>query len=120
MNGVVDSQRRALVKIPVRSALGSQAVEVEAWVDTAFDGHFVFSSGLIKELSLETLVETEAILADGSKVVLQTFVCYLNWFGEQIAAQVVENEGRFPLLGTALLEKRRLLIDYAGQTVNLS
>ena len=96
MIGVVDTQRRALVKIPVRSSLGSEAVEVEAWIDTAFDGHFVFSSGLIKEWSLETLVETEAILADGSKVILQTYVCYLDWFGEKIAAQVVENEGRFP------------------------
>jgi clan AA aspartic protease len=120
MNGVVDDQRRALLRLPVHQSFGNPSVEIEAWVDTAFDGHFVFSSGLIKELSLETLVETEAILADGSKVVLQTYVCYLTWFGEKVAAQVVENEGRFPLLGTTLLDQRELSIDYAGRTLKLS
>lgn len=86
----------------MRAGLAAGAETVEAWIDTAFDGHFVFSSNLIKELGFDTLVETEAILADGSKVALQTYVCYLDWFGETIAAQVIENEGRFPLLGTAL------------------
>jgi len=120
MNGIVDEQRRAMLPVRVRSTLTGDPVETEAWVDTAFDGHFVFSGNLIKELDLETLVETEAILADGSKVVLQTYVCYLNWFGEEVAAQVVQNEGRFPLLGTALLEGKRLTIDYVAKSVEIN
>jgi len=90
------------------------------WIDTAFDGHFVFCSDLSNKLQLDTLVETETILADGAKVVLETFVCYLDWFGEVIAAQVIANEGQFPLLGTALLQDRILTIDYAQRTVQLS
>jgi hypothetical protein len=31
---------------------------------------------LIERLQLDSLVETEAILADGSKVTLETFVCF--------------------------------------------
>ena len=73
MNGSVDERNRALE---------GELVEIVAWVDTAFDGYFVFPRHLIRELELESLAKTEAILADGSKVVLETFVCFVNWFGE--------------------------------------
>ena len=119
MNGHVDDQKRALIRVEVQAKLSASPEIVEAWIDTAFDGHFVFSSNLIKELGLDTLVETEAILADGSKVPLQTYVCYLDWFGKTIATQVVENEGRFPLLGTALMGDLRLIVDYGTKTVDL-
>ncbi len=119
MNGQVDDQNRALMRVEVQASLSADKKAVDAWIDTAFDGHFVFSSNLIKELGLETLVETEAILADGSKVPLQTYVCYLEWFGKTIAAQVIENEGRFPLLGTALMGDLRLVVDYAAKSVDL-
>ena len=89
------------------------------WIDTAFDGHLVFSLELIRELALDALVETEAVLADGSKVVLDTYVCYLEWFGKRVPLQVVANEGRFPLLGTGLLEQRVLHIDYVKKTLVL-
>ena len=77
-------------------------------------------SGLIEDLELDTLVETEAILADGTKVTLETFVAYLDWFGDVIPVQVIANEGQFPLLGTALLEDRLLAIDYKQSSVVLS
>ncbi len=98
----------------------TEPTSVEAWIDTAFDGHFVFPSGLIEDLELDTLVETEAILADGTKVTLETFVAYLDWFGDVIPVQVIANEGQFPLLGTALLEDRLLAIDYKQSSVVLS
>ena len=119
MKGHADKHNRALLTVDVRSSLSSDSAAVEAWVDTAFDGHFVFSAGLIKELALETLVETEAILADGSKVSLQTYVCYIDWFGQKIASQVIENEGKFPLLGTSLLSKQQLRVDYKAKTLEL-
>lgn len=74
MKGRVDKNNRALSKVAVRAELRGTAMTIDAWVDTACDGHFVFSTALIKELGLETLVETEAILADGTKVTLETFV----------------------------------------------
>lgn len=92
---------------------------VTTWIDTAFDGHLVMALELIKELELDSLVETEAILADGSKVTLETFVCYVDWFGERLPLQVIANDGRFPLLGTGLLEQRALLIDDRQKTVTL-
>ncbi len=48
----------------------------------------------------------------GHSVDLETFTCYLNWFGEVYRTQVVANDGEFALLGTMLMADRKLAIDY--------
>ncbi|NOZ40503.1 MAG: hypothetical protein GXP24_09790 [Planctomycetes bacterium] len=78
MIGHVDPHGRALLEISVARKLHGPSVPVTTWIDTAFDGHLVFSADLIDKLGLDTLVETEAILADGSKVLLETFVCFVD------------------------------------------
>jgi clan AA aspartic protease len=94
--------------------------EVVAWIDTAFDGHLVFSRELINSLKLDALVETEAILADGSKVSLESYFCVVDWIGQKVPVQVIENEGRFPLVGTSLLSRRNLIINYEAKSVELT
>ena len=120
MTGTVDAENRALLEVLVCSRLAGDYTPVTAWIDTAFDGHLVFPLELIRELALDALVETEAILADGSRVLLDTYVCYIEWFGNRQPLQVVANEGRFPLLGTGLLDQRLLHIDYASKTLVLN
>lgn len=51
-------------------------------------------------------------LADGTEVVLDTYGCTIQWFGEQRPVEVVANDGQFPLLGVGLMRDRRLEIDY--------
>ena len=51
---------------------------------------------------------------------VETFVCCVEWFGERRLLQVIANEGRFPLLGTGLLEQRVLQIDYRMKTVTVN
>lgn len=77
MIGTVDDQNRALVEIGIASNLKGPPVAVSTWIDTAFDGHLILSKSLIDRLDLETLAETEAVLADGSSVQLQTYLCYV-------------------------------------------
>lgn len=120
MKGFVDDRDRALIPIRVANKLRSEMTEVLAWIDTAFDGHLVFSRELINGLKLEALVETEAVLADGSKVYLDSCFCVIDWFGQLIPVQVIENEGRFPRVGTGLLSKRTLCISYDAKTVELT
>ena len=67
MIGTVDEKGRALLEIYVAKSQGEPPLSVTSWIDTAFDGHLVFSQKLIDELGLET----EAILADGSRVQLE-------------------------------------------------
>ncbi len=120
MIGHVDDKGRALLEIPIATELNGPSTSVTTWIDTAFDGHLVFSQSLIDELGLDTLVQTEAILADGSKVQLETYLCYIDWFGQRIPVQVIANDGKYPLLGTGLLERRVLHIDYAAQELRLN
>ena len=119
MIGNVDDRNHALIDVEVQRTRNSQGASVTAWIDTAFDGHLVFPTSLIEELKLESLADTEAILADGRKVVLATFICYLDWFGNVIPLQVIANEGKLPLLGTGLLEKHVLHVDYLNKQLTL-
>jgi predicted aspartyl protease len=120
VKGFVDERDRALIPIRVANGLRSETNEVVAWIDTAFDGHPVFSRELISRLKLEALVETEAILAGGSKVSLESYFCVIDWFGDKVPVQVIENEGRIPLMGTGLLTKRNLAINYESKSVELT
>lgn len=119
MIGRVDQSGKALVQVDIASRLNGPRTSLSVWIDTAFDGHLVMSTELIKDLELDSLIETEAILADGSRVKLESYLCYILWFGEKLPVQVIANEGRLPLLGTALLENRVLHIDYRLKTVVL-
>lgn len=119
MKGIVDDRNRALIDVPVRKTTTSTPTNVAAWIDTAFDGHLVFPLPLIKDLELESLAETEAMLADGSKITLEAFLCYVDWFGNRTPVQVIANEGKIPLLGTGLLEGRVLHINYSDKQVSI-
>lgn len=120
MNGQVDQARRALVDVEMRREISDEPTLMTVWVDTAFNGFFVFPRRLIEELKLHQEAATDAILADGSRVTLKSFVCFVEWFGETVAAQVIANDGKLPLLGTELLANRRLLVDYIDGTVSIT
>ncbi|MDZ4689567.1 MAG: hypothetical protein SH850_31205 [Planctomycetaceae bacterium] len=119
MNGRVDEHRRALLDVRVGKTSIEELTTITAWIDTAFNGGFVFPQPLIGQLGLPQEAATEAILADGSRVMLESYLCVLEWFGKLIPAQVIANEGKFPLLGTELLDQRTLTINYRDQTVSL-
>lgn len=89
------------------------------WIDTAFNGCLAIPRPQIERLGLKQASTTQAILADGHIVDLETFTGYLDWFGKVYRTQVVANDGKFPLLGTMLLADRKLLIDYTTKSVVL-
>ena len=117
MKGFVDNRNRALISIRAANNLKAEPVEVLVWIDTAFDGHLVFPKELISKMKLDSLVETEAILADGSKITMESYYCVVDWFGQRFPVQVIENDGKFPLLGTGLLDGRTIHISYDAKTV---
>ena len=120
MIGIVDEKLRALVRIPVSATRPGDRVEIVAWIDTAFNGGLVMPRKQINELGLKKESSAEAVLADGSLVELETFACFFEWFGETYETQVVANDGDFPLLGTMLLDRHRLNIDYEARLVELT
>ena len=119
MNGIVDESMRALLDVSVAGSKGAKRHVITVWIDTAFNGSIVIPRRHIERLGLRQASTTQAILADGRSVDLETFTCYLEWFGGECRTQVVANDGELPLLGTLLLADRKLIIDYKAETVSL-
>lgn len=112
MNGHVDEHGRALVTVSIRPSDAAVAREVEAWIDTGFNGDLVLAQQQIEDLALPPSGTVKAILADGSETVLKRYSCLIDWFDERRYLEVVANDGDSPLLGVGLLPERDLHISY--------
>ena len=119
MNGHVDEKQRALIAVRLAAPSGERFAQCWAWIDTAFNGSLVLPKSIVDELQLPMESSAEAVLADGSKVAMETYGCQVEWFGRNYDTQVVTNDGEYALLGTILLTGRRLEIDYANGVVNI-
>ena len=120
MTGHVDADGRALLRVPAAASVGGPRTDIEVWVDTAFTGGLTLPRTMAAGLVLASGVSGNAILADGSQVVIDSFVCYLDWFGGTYRTQAVATDAVYPLLGTLFLAGRRLVIDYAAGIVELT
>ncbi len=81
MTGHVHASGRALVTVRIRPSAAEVAHDLQAWVDTAFNGELVLPQQQIDDLSLPQSGTVTAVLADGSQVVLNTYSCLSDWFG---------------------------------------
>ncbi len=78
MNGHVDKYGRALVTVSIRLSKVATTHDVEVWIDTGFNGDLVLPQNLIDDLELPPSGTLKAVLADGSEVALQRFVCLID------------------------------------------
>jgi len=105
--------------VPVAATSAGDRTELAVWIDTAFNGGLVIPRKQIESLRLVKESSAEAILADGKTVELETFACFVDWFGATYETQIIANDGEYPLLGTTLLAGRKLEIDYEATTVTV-
>lgn len=96
MTGRVDGDGRALLRVPVAATAGGPRTDVEAWVDTAFTGGLTMPRAMATVLGLAAGASGTALLADGSQVVLDSFVCYLDWFGGTYRIHAVATDAVHP------------------------
>jgi predicted aspartyl protease len=120
VNGFVDDQLRALLRVPVSALRNGVRTDLLVWSDTAFNSGLAIPRKQVAALGLIMQSSAEAILADGRSVELETFACFLDWFGNTYETQIAASEGEYPLLGTMLLDGHRLEINYAAKTVELT
>jgi len=119
VTGFVDDQLRALIRVPVAATHDGERTELVTWIDTAFNGCLVIPQKEVSEMKLSKRLSSEAILADGRTVELETYSCFFDWFGNTYETLVTASGGKFALLGTMLLDGHRLDIDYSAKTVAL-
>ncbi len=99
--GVVNARREAVVPLRV---CGPQAQEdVEAVVDTSFNGFAALPPALIAGLDLPQLGRGRAILADGSEAVFAIHEATVIWDDRAVTVEV-DAAGATLLVGMALLE----------------
>jgi predicted aspartyl protease len=118
VNGIVDNAGRALLVLNACATEDGEPVEVTVWVDTAFTGELVIPRSTIEAMELAQSAAVMARLADGTQVVLESYSCWIDWFGRRMV-EVIANDGQFPLLGVGLLVDRRTEVDDRARTVLL-
>ena len=115
MNGFVDYDLRALIRIPISASSGGIRTDVLVWIDTAFNGGIAIPrnespGGIKSERS-----SAAAMWPTGIRSNCPAFACFFDWFGKSYQTQAVASDGKFPLLGTMLLNGHRLNVDYRNK-----
>jgi clan AA aspartic protease len=109
ISGVVTDDRQAVIHLTVRGPAG-QEQEIEAIIDTGFDGCLSLPSSLIVLLGLSWRERGRALLADGSESIFDIYEGTALWDGEFRRIPVHEAETT-PLIGMSLLRGYELTIE---------
>jgi len=108
ISGVVTDDRQAVIQLTVRGPAG-QEQEIEAIIDTGFDGSLSLPSSIVVQLGLPWRQRGRALLADGSESVFDIYEATVDWDGESRRIAVDEAE-TVPLIGMSLLEGYELTV----------
>jgi clan AA aspartic protease len=108
ITGVVTVDREAVIRLVVRGPQG-QEQEVDALVDTGFNGYLALPPALIAALGLPWRRRGRALLADGSDSLFDIHEATVIWDGQPrwIAVDSADTD---PLVGMALLDGYELTI----------
>lgn len=119
MIGRIDTGRRALVFVKLKSAEAFLVKEVEAWIDSGFTGDLVLHHSMIEELGLSRSGTIDGQLGDGTTASMDTYHCVIDWLGIERRIQVVSSKVQIPLLGAGILAMHRLVVDYRAKTLTI-
>jgi clan AA aspartic protease len=87
------------------------AFSLECVVDTGFAGYLTLPEQAVEVLKLPFLQTIPSRLADGSRVMLDSYLTTIRWAGQQRPVEVVAT-GLQPLIGRALLQGFLVSIDF--------
>lgn len=104
--GVVTANREATISLAVRGPAGVEQ-QIDAVVDTGFDGWFTLPPAMIALLGLQWRRRGRALLADGSECVFDIYEITVEWDGS-LRRIVVDEASTATLVGMALLSGLRV------------
>ena len=112
IEGVVNAAYEAVVSLPVRGPAG-QTREIEAVVDTGFNGFLTLPPAVVAELGLPLVSIGRATLADGSEIAYDVYGIAVFWDGQTkyIEADAADTT---PLVGMQLLDRHNLYVEVEG------
>jgi len=108
ISGVVTGDRQAVIHLTVRGPTG-QEQEIDAIIDTGFDGCLSLPPSVILLIGLDWRERGRAVLADGSESIFDIYEGTVLWDGQARRIPVHEAE-TIPLVGMSLLQGYELTI----------
>ena len=111
IEGAVNVNYEPVISLPMRGPEG-QMREIEAVVDTGFNGFLTLPPALVAELGLPFRFRGQAVLANGNEETFDVYGVTVLWDGQP---RYVESGavGVDPLVGMLLLDRHNLNIDVA-------
>lgn len=105
----MNAHYEAVVHLSLLDSSG-QTREVEAVIDTGFNGFLTLPTALVAELGLVRLGQKSLVLANGSRDIFDTYGVTVLWDGQPRFVDADEADA-VPLLGMAMLDRHNLNID---------
>ena len=109
ITGTVNADSEAIIRLQVQGPTG-HAQDIDALIDTGFNGFLTLSPTLVRQLSLPHLGQSRALLANGQEELLDLYEVTLLWDGQW---QTVETDAADTdaLVGMALLYRYSVSIE---------
>lgn len=109
INGKVTTNREAVIELEIIGPT-KQLQQVDAVIDTGFNGYLTLPSYLIHRLRLQLAGNRRATLGDGNMVVLDVYLAKVLWHNQEREVLVLQADGG-PLVGMSLLYGSRVTLD---------
>lgn len=109
ITGKVTVNREAVIVLGIIDSR-KQTQQLEAAIDTGFNGYLTLPSHLINRFELQLAGNRRATLADGNVVVLDMYLAKVLWHNQEREALVLQVDGG-PLVGMSLLYGNRVTLD---------
>ncbi len=109
IEGFVNDNLEAIVTLPLLGPAG-QTREVDAVIDTGFNGYLTLPPMLAADLGLPVVGDGEAVLVDGSEAAFDVYGVTVLWDGEARYIEIGAVDST-PLVGMALLDSHNLNIE---------
>ena len=111
IEGAVNADHQAVIGLRVVGPSG-RTREIEAVVDTGFNGFLTLPPAIVADLRLVRTGLIDVLLADGSEASLDVHDVTVSWDGQPRGGSVYESSG-MTLAGMALLDGYQLCVDVA-------
>jgi clan AA aspartic protease len=108
IRGSVNSDHEAIIRLRVQGPTGHEH-EVNAIIDTGFNGFLTLPPSVIRALELTRLSRGRALLANGSEELFDIHGVTVLWAGEERHVEV-DSVASVPLVGMSLLDGHDLHI----------
>ena len=109
MTGYVTSHKEAVISVLVRGPQGQES-QVEAVIDTGFNGYLTLPLEVVNNLSLPFAGTTPAALGDGRQVHLDVFEATVLWDDQERSVVVLATEGE-ALMGMSMFFGYRVTLE---------